>query len=382
MRRLRLPFTYQLGGANRLVALPDGRVAAAGQLRTGGRGETTGAVVARFGTPPESGGGTPGEENGLPVARLHVSDARPRRGETVTLSAAGSSDPEGRLTRFEYDLDGDGTFELDGGSTGDRQTTSFATVGDKRPRVRVTDAAGATDVATAELEVVNVAPVPGLQLGGEGPLVRGREIRLNAVAEDPDAAAGASLTVNWDLDGDGVFEHPGGTADAGGTLELDRMLTAAGVQSVAVQVLDADGGSGVARLRLDVQENRPPRVRLIPSEERVRTGTDVMFEAVGEDPDGADGSVLVAWDPEGDGTFEPEERAFLPAGRAIRASATGDRTVRVRIRDELSTVEAQATITVVGNLRPRRTSRSRRRRPSPGTRCSSTPRVRMTRTAP
>ena len=346
------PFSYQLGAANALVALPDGRVAAAGPLRTGGRGERTGGAVARFGTPPDSGGGTPGEENGLPVARLRASDARPRRGETITLSAAGSTDPEGRLTRFEYDLDGDGTFELDGGDFGDRQTTSYATVGEKRPRVRVTDAAGATDVATAELEVVNVAPVPDLQLGGDGPLVHGRPMHLFAVANDPDAAGDAPLTVNWDLDGDGTFEHPGGTAMDGGTLELDRTPTAAGVQSVAVQMLDADGGSGVARLRLDVQENRPPRVQLIPSDERVKSGTEVTFEAVGEDPDSDNGSVRLSWDPEGDGTYGPEGTSFLPASTTIQTSGTGNRTVGVRLRDEVSTVVARATIAVVANAPP------------------------------
>ena len=216
-------------------------------MRNGGRGELTGSAVARFGTAPEEGGGAPGEENGLPVARLHVDGTRFDRNEPVTLSAAGSTDPEGRIVRYEYDLDGDGTFELDGGGFGDHQSTSYATYGTKRPRVRITDAAGATDIATAELEVVNVVPEADLDLLGSGPVVRGRSLSLSARADDPDLT-GESLRVSWDLDGDGTFEHPGGTVQNGQTVELAYTPAVTGVQSVAVEMIDDAGGAGTARL--------------------------------------------------------------------------------------------------------------------------------------
>ena len=38
-------------------------------------------------------------------------------GQTVTFNGSGSSDPDGTITKYEWDLDGNGTFELNTGAT-------------------------------------------------------------------------------------------------------------------------------------------------------------------------------------------------------------------------------------------------------------------------
>ena len=73
-------------------------------------------------------------------------------GENVTLDASASTDAGAAVSRYEWDLDGDGTYETDGGAGAVAQHV-FATPGTIDLRLRVTDAGGATDEAKQELTV-------------------------------------------------------------------------------------------------------------------------------------------------------------------------------------------------------------------------------------
>ena len=83
------------------------------------------------------------EGNLPPTARL---DADKRTGDPVpveiTLDASASSDPEGPLKLYEWDLDGNGSY--DEKTTEPKLTYACSFKGETRPRVRVTDADGAT----------------------------------------------------------------------------------------------------------------------------------------------------------------------------------------------------------------------------------------------
>ena len=96
-----------------------------------------------------------------PLAQLKATPASPTSGQVVTLDASGSTDPDGTLTAFQWDLDGSGQFATSSGTTPSIQHT-FAT-GTYPIRVRVTDSYGAT--ATALLNLT-VAPAAGSGGGG------------------------------------------------------------------------------------------------------------------------------------------------------------------------------------------------------------------------
>ncbi|HEY4093950.1 MAG TPA: PKD domain-containing protein [Baekduia sp.] len=92
---------------------------------------------------------------GVPQVSLAASRAVAGPGESVTLSATASV-PFGTVARYEWDLDGDGTFETDTG-TDPVATFSRATPGGPYSlRVRVTADGGAT--ATAETSVTVMSP--------------------------------------------------------------------------------------------------------------------------------------------------------------------------------------------------------------------------------
>ena len=91
--------------------------------------------------------------NQPPVAVLTASAKSVFLGRTVTLDGSRSFDPDGQVTRFEWDRNGDGTFETDTGTAAFSRSRAF-----KRPRtvmlaVRVTDERGATGQAAVRLTV-------------------------------------------------------------------------------------------------------------------------------------------------------------------------------------------------------------------------------------
>jgi hypothetical protein len=95
-----------------------------------------------------SGGNLP------PVASFSSSDPTPSTGDTVTFDATGSSDLDGSIDSYEWDLDGDGTYEQDGSSLTTVAET-YSTEGDRTVRLRITDNEGATDVEQKTIDVAD-----------------------------------------------------------------------------------------------------------------------------------------------------------------------------------------------------------------------------------
>ena len=86
--------------------------------------------------------------NRPPTAALTVSPTMLAAGRRVRLDATGSRDPEGLRLVYEWDLDGDGTFEAGSGSTA-VANKAFTVDGRKLVRVRVNDPHGGRAVAEA-----------------------------------------------------------------------------------------------------------------------------------------------------------------------------------------------------------------------------------------
>ena len=70
-----------------------------------------------------------------------------KAGETVSFNASASSDPDGTIAKYEWDLDGNGSYETNTGTT---PTTShtYSTAGNVEVGLRVTDNGGATATTT------------------------------------------------------------------------------------------------------------------------------------------------------------------------------------------------------------------------------------------
>ncbi|MFP4438820.1 MAG: PKD domain-containing protein [Chloroflexaceae bacterium] len=140
-------------------------------------------------------------------------------GSTVALDASDSSDSDGTIATYAWDLDGDGNFGETGAaaSRGDETgvNPTFNAAGLAGPAsfpiaLRVTDDDGATDTDTSvSISITNVAPTA--DAGGPYTVLEGGTVALAGSGSDPVDA----LTYTWDLDGDGNFGETGAAAARG-----------------------------------------------------------------------------------------------------------------------------------------------------------------------
>jgi hypothetical protein len=95
--------------------------------------------------------------NELPSALFVVSPNPAQAAEVVTFNGSKSSDPDGTIANFRWDLDGNGSFETDTGTTS-MITRSYPSDGTVDVRLRVTDNDGAANDTTRRLTVSTPAP--------------------------------------------------------------------------------------------------------------------------------------------------------------------------------------------------------------------------------
>lgn len=85
-----------------------------------------------------------------PIASFTVTPPTPNVGDAVNLNGSASSDSDGTIVKYEWDLDGDGTY---GDATGVTTSTSFATGGTHNVALRVTDEVGAEGTSVVPVQV-------------------------------------------------------------------------------------------------------------------------------------------------------------------------------------------------------------------------------------
>ena len=182
----------------------------------------------------------------LPTIEATATPAARKVTQTLTLSAAATVDTAlGRVASYDWDLDGNGTWDRTG-LTSPTVTTSYATSGVKHPAVRVTDNFGST--ATSSVAVtVNAADVPTLALGASSttPTITDA-VTLTATATH-DADVTTITGYDWDLDGDGTYETTGRTANT-----IGKTYATPGVRQVGVRVHDSLGQAATDTLALTV----------------------------------------------------------------------------------------------------------------------------------
>jgi PKD repeat protein len=98
-------------------------------------------------------------ENKLPTAQFKFSPAYPERGDQITFNARTSYDPDGEITSYLWDFNGDG--EMD--ETGITPSYTFDTPGTHTVMLKVTDDKGAIDTTYKNIEVEDIPPVSSAQ---------------------------------------------------------------------------------------------------------------------------------------------------------------------------------------------------------------------------
>jgi PKD repeat protein len=177
--------------------------------------------------------------NGPPVAALTITPNPVGVNTPVTLSASGSTDPNGDVLRYSWDLNGDKTY---GDATGAVQTRTFTSAGTFRVGVRVTDPGGSSNDAVDFVNVLqDKPPLVSLSASPATPAV-GAPVIFTATASDPD---GTVAGIAWDLDGDGQFNDGTGPV-------VTRSYSTPGSRVVSVRATDNMGVATIAFRTIEV----------------------------------------------------------------------------------------------------------------------------------
>lgn len=216
---------------------------------------------------------------------LALSSGSVDTGTTVTLDASVSGGSAG-IILFEWDLDGDGTYDAFTGES--TYETAYEQDGTRGLRVRVTDSRGtAATSATAWLHVMNRLPAVIFDMTASEIPDTG-SISFDGVASDPD---GRIVSWSWDF-GDGTVLTGQNPVHA---------YSEAGTYTVTLTVTDDDGAAATAERQANVTNTLPAADFAVASSWLV-SGQAVRFVDESVDPSPSGAIVHVAWDF-GDGTF-------------------------------------------------------------------------------
>jgi YD repeat-containing protein len=175
--------------------------------------------------------------NRRPVAAFTRTPATAKTNQAIAFNASGSSDPDGTIAKYEWDLDGNGSYETDTGST-PTTSRSYATAGDVAVKLRVTDDNFATDTVAHTVTIGNAGPTAVLS-ATPNPATIGQTVALSGAGSTD--ADGTIAKYEWDLDGNGSYE-----TDTGTTATASTSFASAATVNVGLRVTDSDGATGTA----------------------------------------------------------------------------------------------------------------------------------------
>ncbi|HDH06646.1 MAG TPA: choice-of-anchor D domain-containing protein [Nitrospirae bacterium] len=149
-------------------------------------------------------------------------------GQAITLDGSGSTDSDGTISLYEWDIDNDGTFDYS--SSSPAQSHTYAQQGIYAINLRVTDDLGATDEATTTATVSDTSPTAdftGSPTSGLAPLA----VNFN----DSSTGYDRPLSYEWDFDNDGLIDST--------VQNPSYTYNTAGIYTVSLTATDSDGSA-------------------------------------------------------------------------------------------------------------------------------------------
>ncbi len=225
-------------------------------------------------------------------------DVTVEQGDPVEFVMAGF-DPDGIIVLYEWDYDGDGTFD-------EESPTSLTTYhiyidpGTYTATLRVTDDddAWSTDSRTITVKEKVQNQPPTADAGPDLSVEVGEPVTLVGTGSDPD---GWIATYKWDFEGDNEYDW---TSTVTGTVE--HTYSEEGVYVARFLVIDNNNTAATDTAIVNVTPvhvNLNPTADAGPSEiQQATQGVEMEFTGTGSDPDGF--IALFEWDFDGDGVWD------------------------------------------------------------------------------
>ena len=240
-----------------------------------------------------------------PVADLQVDVDNGSAPLVVHFDASGSTDADGSIVDFEWDLDGDGTYNEAGAENGARGASSadytYNSPGSYPARVRVTDNSAAVDIAQREINVAaGQPPVADLQASDNDGIKPFLVSFDGSASSDPD---GTLTDFEWDFDGDGNYNevNNGENLAQGDSTPPAYTYVSAGLYNAALRVTDNDGNKDVD-VEPIVVGNAPPNAVLTADVYTGDAPLAVTYDGSGSNDPG--GSIIdYEWDFNANGVY-------------------------------------------------------------------------------
>ncbi len=168
--------------------------------------------------------------------------------KTVVFSAVASdSDPNGSITKYEWDLDGDGEYERNTGPISSTSTT-YDTVGDYTVRVRVTDNKDATATKSTTISITGQNQSLSVSLGAT-PISGMVPLTVDFTATvTPDREM---IKYEWDFDGEDGYEH---VKNAGPSAASFHTYLSPAIYNVTLRVTDENNAIAVGKVTITVSD--------------------------------------------------------------------------------------------------------------------------------
>lgn len=224
-------------------------------------------------------GTTAPPQNRAPTACFTLSPTNPIVNQPVTFDASCSTDPDGRIVRYEWDFDSDGRFD----AQGVRVAFAFPQARTYTVLLRVTDDQGLTGSTSQNVTVLTTTPPPTprpyIPLGAGGLFIMGTDklylMVQGATGWNSDRPYQISLAVNGSIAGVGVQTEGAATAQPVPqiTQPVTQITLTGSVRSNGRVTYAIELGDGVSAARiellLDVNGDGAP--------ERTQTNTIFIF---------------------------------------------------------------------------------------------------------
>jgi len=229
-----------------------------------------------------------------PTLQLTASAPSGMLNDTIALTASGADS-------YDWDLDGDGMYEVTGDASGSQQADTSGT-GLIRPAVRGSITGGSA-VACGSVSLIvsgNARPVANGYADpsyGPAPLI----VEFTGAGTDPD---GEIVLYSWDFDGNGSYDW----SDAANSNPPPQTYNMPYMRNVKFRIDDDQGAYDVDTVSVEITaplpgpNDAPAAVLLTDRITGYEPFTITFFGADSSDPDGS--IVLYEWDYDGDGGFE------------------------------------------------------------------------------
>ena len=289
-------------------------------------------------------------------------------GAALTMSSAGSSDPDGSISSYAWDYNYDGV-SFDVNATGASPSFSAAAIDGPTTRtiaLRVTDNQGFTSVIdTALVTISNVNPTATLSNGGA--VNEGSPGSVSFSSQFDPSTADSAFRYAYDFDNNGTFDSGNGTYAGSGTSNFATVpaiyfADGPGTRVVRGRIIDKDGGFTDYTTTITINNVAP--IANAGVDQTVAEGTSVtlngLFTDVGLD-DGhkqewsvvaSNGQVItgltidnLAGDSNGSGG---SSFSFTPADN-------GTYTVNYTVTDDDGGVDSDTAVITVNNVIPQMT---------------------------